>query len=218
MIHLFTGNDTKKVREKAFAFIAAARKKREDAPYMRLDADSITSESLSQASGAQGLFFSKTLVLLDDPFSQKEVSDITLSFLPALSQSQNLVVLLAPNTPPLLIKKVEPHSEKIYAFDTLKKQERGFNTALVNALSSRDGKTLWKEIVKAERTGEPAESVHGLLHWKARDMIQKKHREWTQEEARALSRLLINLMQDARQNNVPLTLALERFALSLIKP
>jgi len=57
--------------------------------------------------------------------------------------------------------------------------------------------------------------VHGLLHWKARDMMQKGGRAWSKEEARALSRELIELLSDSRGKDLPLKESLERFALSL---
>jgi AmiR/NasT family two-component response regulator len=85
----------------------------------------------------------------------------------------------------------------------------------VNALSAKDGRALWKEIVKAYRQGDAPEMVHGLLHWKARDLMQKGSKVWAPEEARKLSRDLIVLLSDSRGRDLPLGQALERFALSL---
>ncbi len=85
----------------------------------------------------------------------------------------------------------------------------------MNALAARDGKILWKEIVKAYREGDAPEAVHGLLHWKARDIMQKGSRAWKPEEARELSVSLIELLSDSRGRDITLGLALERFALSM---
>jgi hypothetical protein len=60
--------------------------------------------------------------------------------------------------------------------------------------------------------------VHGLLHWKARGIMQnggQGNKSWKPNEARALSRALIELVSDSRKDSLELSLALERFALSL---
>jgi hypothetical protein len=57
--------------------------------------------------------------------------------------------------------------------------------------------------------------LHGLLHWKARDMMQKGGPKWTKQEARTLSRELIELLSDSRGGELSLGDNLERFALSL---
>jgi hypothetical protein len=215
MIYLFTGSDTNRVRAKAFQWIAASRAKAPDAYYVRLNADTLSEPALREALGAQGLFFSKSLIALDDPFSTSESAELVLGMLSELAASQNIVAIIAPKLLAARRKKVEAVAEKVFAIDAVAKAARGFNAALVNALSAKDGKALWKEIVTAYRAGDVPEMVHGLLHWKARDMMVKGGRNWSPEEARKLSRDLIILLSDSRGKDVPLDLALERFALSL---
>ncbi|MEO6536375.1 MAG: hypothetical protein ABIT47_01675 [Candidatus Paceibacterota bacterium] len=215
MIYLFHGSDVNKVRAKAFQWVAAARTKAPDAYYARLDSDSISPESLREAISAQGLFFSKTLVVLDDPFATADTADMVLELLPELAASENIVAILAPKLLAARVKKVEEKAEKVFKIDAVAKPVRGFNSSLVNALGARDRATLWKEIVKAYRLGDAPEMIHGLLHWKARDMMQKGSRAWPPKQARALSRALIELLSDSRGRDLELGLALERFALSL---
>lgn len=215
MIYLFHGTDTGKARAKAFAWIAAARAKAPEAAYIRLQGSQITEEALRDAISAQGLFFAKSLILLDDPFSDESAGETMLSMLDVLSASENPVGILAPKLLAARAKKLEAVATKVFKEDAAPKRDRGFNSALVNALSSKDGKTLWKEIVKAERLGDVPEITHGLLHWKARDMMQKGSTKWGKEGARTLSVSLIELLSDARSGDLPLGPALERFALSL---
>ncbi|HEX5774727.1 MAG TPA: hypothetical protein VFY28_02060 [Candidatus Paceibacterota bacterium] len=215
MIYLFTGSDAAKVRAKAFLWTAAARAKAPDAPYVRLAADQVTEEALTEAVSSQGLFFAKTLVLLDDPFSESVAGELVLKHLDALSSSPNPIAILAPKLLAARTKKLEAVAEKAFVTDAPQKKDRGFNAALVNALAARDGAALWKEVVKTVRNGEAPEAVHGLLHWKARDLMQKGGRDWTKEEARSLSLSLIELLSDSRGRDLPLPLALERFALML---
>ncbi len=216
MIYLFQGSDVEKVRAKAFAWVKAARAKAPEAPYIRLAADAISSTSLSEVIQSQGLFFSKMLVLLDDPFALTESGDAVLEALPALQASLNPIAIIAPKLLAARAKKLEATAEKIFTIDVIKKKPaRGFNSGLVNALAARDRVLLWKELMKAERQGDAPEMLHGLLHWKARDLLQKGGRGWNAEEAQALSRSLIELLSDSRSGDVPLRMQLERFALSI---
>lgn len=217
MIYLFHGTDIEKARAKAFAWIAATREKVPDAFYVRLSAEQITPESLEEIRGTQGLFFSKTLALLDDPFALAASGEAVMEALKELADSPNPIALLAPKLLAARAKKLEANAEKVFLHDlATKKPARGFNGALVNALGARDGAVLWKEIVKAMREGDAPEMIHGLLHWKARDLMQKGSRVWSSAESRSLSRDLILLLSDARSGS-GLTLGdeLERFALSL---
>jgi hypothetical protein len=149
MIYLFHGSDTNKVRAKAFQWITAARTKAPDAYYVRLDADELTREAVQEALNAQGLFFSKSLVLIDDPFSKTETGEIVLELIDELVSSPNAVVIIAPKLLAARLKKIEGKAEKVYVLDaTEKKAARGFNSALVNALAAKDGPKLWLEIEK----------------------------------------------------------------------
>lgn len=216
MIYLFTGSDTNHVRAKAFQWIAAARAKAPDAYYSRFTADQVSEPALREALSVQGLFFSKTLIALDDPFALTDSADTVLELLSDLADSQNIVAIIAPKLLAARMKKVEAKAEKVFTIDAAAKPPaRGFNSALVNALGAKDGQSLWKEIVKAYRLGDAPEMIHGLLHWKARDMMQKGGRSWTPDQARVLSRNLILLLSDSRGRDLSLDLALERFALSL---
>lgn len=215
MIYLFHGTDTGKARAKAFTWIAAARAKAPEAAYIRLQGSQITESALRDAISAQGLFFAKSLILLDDPFADEDAGETVLSMLEVLAASGNPVGILAPKLLAARAKKLEAVATKVFKEDAVPKRDRGFNSALVNALGAKDGKALWKELMKAERLGDVPEITHGLLHWKARDMMQKGSTTWGKDGARQLSVSLIELLSDARSGDLPLGPSLERFALSL---
>jgi len=215
MIYLFHGTDTGKVRAKAFTWIAAARAKAPEAAYIRLQGSQITEEALRDAISAQGLFFAKSLILIDDPFADADAGDTVLSMLEVLAASENPVGILAPKLLAARAKKLEGVATKVFKEDAAPKRDRGFNSALVNALGAKDGKALWKELMKVERLGDVPEITHGLLHWKARDMMQKGSTKWGKDGARELSVSLIELLSDVRSGDLPLGPSLERFALSL---
>ncbi|KND46866.1 MAG: hypothetical protein AB199_00340 [Parcubacteria bacterium C7867-004] len=215
MIYLFHGTDAGRARAKAFLWVAAARTKAPDAAYLRLEGDSLSETSIRNAISAQGLFHTKSLVLIDDPFADAETGEIVLSLLDELAASENPIAIVAPKLLAARAKKLEAIATKVFKEDALPKRERGFNSGLVNALAAKDGQALWKEIVKAERQGDAPEALHGLLHWKARDLMQKGSTKWGKDGARALSVSLIELLSDSRSGDLPLGPALERFALSL---
>lgn len=215
MLYLFHGNDANKVRAKAFQWTSAARAKAPDAFYMRIGSDSLTQEALTESMGLQGLFFAKALVVLDDPFATADSSDLIFTNLDALSASPNIIALVAPKLIPARLKKLEGKVEKVFKVDATAKPARGFNSGLVNALAAKNGVALWTEIIQAYRLGDAPEMVHGLLHWKARDLMQKGSAKWSPEEARSLSVELIELLSDSRGKDVELSVALEKFALSI---
>lgn len=215
MIYLFHGTDIGRARAKAFAWVTAARLKAPDAVYVRLEGDEITEAAVRDAIGSQGLFFSKSLVLLDDPYQTKEGAEVMALLKDELVSSENPIGILAPKLTAAQLRELEPVAAKVFREDAQAKSVRGFNSALVNALGNRDGKALWKEILKALRAGDAPEAVHGLLHWKARDLLAKGSPRWARAEARALSVSLIELVADARSGDLPLAQSLERFALSL---
>ncbi len=211
MIYLFHGTDTAKVRAKAFAWVKATREKQPDVAYLRLEGREITEANLFEIAGTQGLFFRKTLALIDDPFVLKEEGEILLENLTLLAESENPIAIIASKLLAAQKKALLAKASKEFVCDVSeKKPVRGFNSALVNALGAKDGATLWKELVKAGRQGDAPEMIHGLLHWKARDMMEKG-----QKGGRTLSRDLIELLSDSRSGDLPLKEALERFALTL---
>jgi hypothetical protein len=216
MIYLFTGPDVDKARTKAFQWVQAARAKAPDAAYIRLSPSEVSPESLAEVAGSQGLFFAKTLVLLDDPFSESEAGELVMKSLEMLKESQNPIAILAPKLLAAKLKKIEPKAEKVFSFAAkAKAPARGFNVGLVNALASKNNEALWKEVVAALRQGDAPEMIHGLFHWKARDLMSKGGGKWGEEGARALSLGLIELLSDSRSGDLPLAENLERFALAM---
>ncbi len=138
MIYLFHGSDAGKIRAKAFAWIAAARAKAPDAAYIRIDAANLSEQSLMEALGSQGLFFTKSLILLDDPFSTAETAELVLENIKLLSESENPVAILAPKLLAARVKKIEGKAVKVFKEDAAEKAKRGFNNDLVNALRFTD--------------------------------------------------------------------------------
>lgn len=235
MLYLFHGNDLQKTRVQAFAWIAAARTKEPNLAYARLAREELTDAALEDAAASGGLFVKRLLVLLDDPFAAVKAKEseedtgedegasakggVLDTHLEALAASDNAIVILAPGLTAVRAKKLAPLVKKEYVFDApaARVSARGFNSALVNALGAKDTDVLWLEVVRAFKAGDAPEMVHGLLHWKARDLAEKGNRAWRPADARRLSFDLIVLLQESRRKNLDLSRELERWALSVSK-
>jgi len=116
MIYFFFGSDTNKIRTKAFAWVAAARAKEPQLMYTRLSVTEITDSALLEASSAGGLFVKRLLILIDDPFAKTQtgaksgkvsgVPEILMAHLDSLAESDNAIVILAPQISATYAKKI----------------------------------------------------------------------------------------------------------------
>lgn len=230
MIYLFYGSDVEKVRSKAFEWVEKARAKEANLAYVRLAREELTQAALEDAALSGGLFVKRLLVLIDDPFATTRVTSdeeggedtesadsVLEEHIDALATSDNAIIILAPKLLAAKAKKLVTKAKVEYKYDApiSRIEARGFNSNLVNALASRSRDTLWLEINRAIQKGDAPEMLHGLLHWKARDLMEKGSRAYSPKESRQLSLLLIGLLQSSRRGGLDLTRALERFALSV---
>ncbi len=239
MIYLFYGTDVEKARAKAFEWVAKARAKEPNLAYARLAREEITEAALEEASLSGGLFVKRLLVLLDDPFPSTRIEsdeedaaeevatgDVIIDKLDMLAASDNAIIILAPKLSAAKAKKLVAKAKITYEFNEsarpfLPAGRQGFNTNLVNAIAARSRQMLWLEINRALRAGDAPEMLHGLLHWKARDLMdlpagrQERAGAWSPSESRKLSLALIALIQDSRRKGMDLSESLERFALSI---
>ncbi|MHB8710312.1 MAG: hypothetical protein ACYC6X_02025 [Minisyncoccota bacterium] len=230
MIYLFHGSDIEKARAKAFEWVAKARAKEPNLAYVRLAREELTPVALEDAALSGGLFVKRLLILIDDPFpstramseegsgddGEEGAGNVFVEHLDALAASDNAIIILAPRLAAAKAKKLAAKAKVEYKYDLpaqSDKSERGFNTNLVNALAARSREKLWLEINRALRAGDAPEMLHGLLHWKARDLMEKGSRTWTPKESRQVSLTLISLLQSSRRGGLDPSLSLEHFAL-----
>lgn len=242
MLYLFHGSDIGKTRDKAFEWIAKARAKEPNLAYVRLSREELSDAALVDVASAGGLFVKRLLVLIDDPFparvsredgegEEESATSILEDHVSALAASDNAIVILAPRLTAAKAKKLAAKAKMEYRYDASAQAEaaRGFNANLVNALAARSREKLWLEVNRALRAGDAPEMLHGLLHWKARDLMDKAKaasggspdvpsrgsRAWSPQEVRVLSLSLIGLLQDSRRGAGDLSESLERFALTI---
>lgn len=221
MIYLFTGSDNNSVRTHTFSWIAAAKEKEPQLTYVHLMPNELSNENFEFIIGAGSLFVNRLLVLLDDPYNITESTTDTREALTAridaLAATNNAIIIIAPKRTGFPPDAISKRARKVYIFNTKKDEQkhRVFNSTLVNALASRNASVLWLEIIRAVRAGDTPEMIHGLLHWKAREIMKKGSRMWTPAQARSLSLTLISVLGNSRRTGSNLSLNIERFALSI---
>ena len=181
MIYLFYGSDVEKVRSKAFEWVAKARAKEPNLAYVRLAREELSPSALEDAALSGGLFVKRLLVLIDDPFQKTEAEEgaenALEEHLDLLAGSDNAIVILAPKLIAMKAKKIGAKAKMEYKYDAPARDDaRGFNANLVNALAAKSREKLWLELNRALRAGDAPEMLHGLLHWKSPDPVEKSGR------------------------------------------
>ncbi len=218
MIYVFTGSDEYSVREHAFLWVATAQKKEPQLTYVRISGDELDKPTLELVVGSGALFVNRVLVLIDDPYAtstsalSREILDDNLD---ELARSNNAIVIISPKRGNIKQKELLEKATKVYVFDKQPVRTRGFNNALVNALGEKNPERLWLEIIRALRAGDKPEMIHGLLHWKARELMKERSRAWTISQARSLSLTLLSVLGNARRTGTDLSSDIECFALSI---
>jgi len=242
MLYCYYGADAfcakKKAREMARTLLA----KRPDAAFRELDSESFNRASFDEmVSGAQGLFSSRALMLLDGTLSaDDDIAKHILSRLQEMGGSENIFILAEGSLPASIVKKVEKHAEKcaVYLRDEKKEVPQWNIFSLADALARRDRQALWTGLLRARRAGVSPEEIAGTLAWQARTILisqklsesdaaragvkgfpYKKARRaganFNAGEAEALSSRLVELYHAARRGEGDFAVALELFALTL---
>lgn len=232
MLNVFFGNDTVKVRQKAFDYVD---KEKGDATLVLVDADSYEAGVLGVATEGVSLFGDKYLYVLDNWSADSLAYEELIKNLDRLKESEHRFVvvegtMLAPEK-----KKFEKHADKFeeHKSDTAK----SFNSfSLADAFAKRDRKLLWLLWNEALLAGNSPEELAGILWWQIKTLriaqvgnsaeevglkdfpFSKAKRalgNFKKGELEKLSRDLLTLVHDSRLGKFELPLALERWILKI---
>ena len=163
----------------------------------------ISQEEFASLATTQALFGgAKTFALEGAINSDRQEEFLELAGM--FSKSPHTFVLVEEK----LLKAPTTVLEKAGAkIEIIKKEAKEFRFdqyGAATALGGHDKKRLWLALMQAFRAGEKAESVAGLLAWKARQMGDV-----------SLSRKLTFMYHDSHRGAGDLELLLEKFALTL---
>ena len=222
MLYFYSGTDTKKTREemnKEVACLCEARRQvrlsKENEQVVRIsDVNSVADFSASLQGG--GLFGERRIVVLEGISESEEMRDLLFRSLERMQNSDEPFFIFETSPDADTRRKIEKYAAKTIRFDAPKKEKDNSVFALANALRRADKKALWVGYQKELAKGKPAEAIHGVLFWGAKDILIKS-KEGTRENDRAKKFVaeLAELPHEARRNSFDLEYALERFVLSI---
>jgi DNA polymerase III delta subunit len=233
MLHLYYGNDTIAVRQKAHDFVDAQQK--EGFKIERIDAENHAQGVFADIVGATSLFGEKTLYILDTPSQKKEIYDDVIGHLQQFAESDNTFVvieeaLLAPEK-----KKFAASSATVEEYK--KAAAARFNVfGMADSLSSKNKKMLWMQLQEAKQSGLSAEEIIGTLWWQLKTLRLAKITNTAAEagmkdfpynkakqalssfqegELEEVSHKLLRVYHDGHLGVKDIDIALERFMLTL---
>jgi DNA polymerase III delta subunit len=233
MLHLYYGNDTITVRQKAHDFTSEQEKV--GFKIERIDGENYIEGVFTNVAGATSLFGEKTLYIIDTPSQKTEIYDDVMQQLELLAQSENLFVvieeaLLAPEK-----KKFAKHAAVVEEYK--KASAERFNVfGMADSLSSKNKKMLWMQLQEARAAGLSAEEIIGTLWWQLKTLrvasctasaseagmkdypynkAKRALATFKPGELELISKRLLTVYHDGHLGVSDIDLALERFVLTL---
>ncbi len=173
MIYFYHGTDIEKVKTKALELVNSLRKKKPDAFFLKIDEENFDASRLEEYTSNQGLFVSKGILLLDRLCAKKENKEGFIENLKAISESENIFIVMEGKLDKATITKIEKKAEKTMMFDLVEKSLKSeYNAfALADAFGRGNKKEAWVLYRKAIDKGEAVEAIHGMIFWKVKTMI-----------------------------------------------
>jgi len=221
MLYIFYGTNTIVSSNKARVLINSLRTKKTDASFLEIDANNWSSAIVEEQAGGQGLFSSKSIVLLNRVTENAEAKESLSDFLEIMKKSQNIFIILEGKILVDLKRAFEKHAEKIVVSDiTESAPKKEFNIfALGDAVSARNYFKAWLIYRQAIESGTAPEGIVGTLFWKIKTMIvslgaSKSSGNYSKDELFSLMERLIVLYHDGHRGMCDMELAIERLLLT----
>ncbi len=218
MIYFYHGTDIEKARVKSHELAESLRKKKPDASFIKIDAEHFDSNTLDQYIGGQGLFVSKSIVLLDRLCEKKEIKEQFLDKIKEIAESENIFIICEGKIDKATATKIEKKAEKTVHLDLAEKAAKPeYNAfALADALGNRDRKNAWMLYRKAIDKGEAPEALHGMMFWKVKTMLLAGYPgAYSKVELQNLAERLVTVYHDARRGAHELETGVEGLILTL---
>jgi DNA polymerase III delta subunit len=168
MLHLYYGNDTTSVRERAFAAVDKLAEK-DNARITRLESNEFAPGMLANLLGAASLWGEREIYVLDTPSEDSAFYAEVASHSAEMGESANQFVImegvmLAPER-----KKFEKYATTLE--ESKREATERFDVfRMAEALSKRDKKSLWVLLQEAKQAGLSAEEIVGTLWWQLKSL------------------------------------------------
>jgi len=168
MLHLYYGNDTTTVRERAFA-AADTLAEQENARITRIEVSDFAPGMLANLLGAASLWGEREIYVLDTPSEDAAFYAEVVNHAAAMGESANQFVIME-------AAMLAPERKKFEKYTTTLEEskreaaERFDVFRMAEALSKRDKKSLWVLLQEAKRAGLSAEEIVGTLWWQLKTL------------------------------------------------
>ena len=233
MLHLYYGNDTIAVRERAHDF--AATQEKAGVKIERIDGDNYGPGIFADVIGSTSLFGEQSLYIIDTPSQKKEIYDDVIDNLEQFVASDNIFVIIEEGLLAPQKKKFEKHAALVEEYK--KKSDARYNVfGMADSLSSKNKKMLWIQLQEAKAAGLSAEEIIGTLWWQLKTLRLAKVTSSAAEagikdfpynkakralgtfkdgEIEQISHKLLRVYHDGHLGVTDIDVALERFVLTL---
>lgn len=210
MLYVISNSDFSAAREKTGALVAGLKAKRPDASVVSLDHESASTQNLEGLTATQGLFAPKVIIRID--FTEALAEDIERFVADAkqCADSENIFVVSAGKLSAGNRRALAAHAQKFSAVDSKEKKEKDFPFALAQSLAESKARAFALYHTELQ-SGAAPEALHGVLFWKAKQMMARNGGAG----ARRIARGLVDIYHRAHRGDGDLALLLEKFILSL---
>lgn len=241
MIHLFYGENTIQAREELHAFLDTLFAKHPDAPLFEMNAESWSEEKFNELLASRGLFEGGSVVVLDSLLEHMDAEGIILERLKEMKDSTNIFIIIERRLTKIIAERITKKAETTREFQEsaggkVAKKIEFDRFAITDALGRRSKKDTWVILQRAFDAGGVPEEIHGILFWQVKSMILASSsktageaglnpfvfrkalsfsKNFTEDELKNLSSRLVSIYHDARRGGDELSIALEKFALSI---
>lgn len=233
MLAVFFGNDTIKVRQKAYNFAEA--KKVAGSEIVRLAAGEYEGGRLVDMASAVSLFDDQSVVIVDSPAEDDLLQTEITDSLESLQKSPHIFVVIEGTLLATEKKVYQKHADVLEEYKKTT-DERFNNFALADALLKKDKKLLWLLLNEARLSGTSDEEIAGVLWWQLKTMrlamitdsaeaagmkdysyskAKRSLPKFADGEVESLSQKLLTLLHDSRQGRGELDVKLEQLVLSV---
>lgn len=167
MLQVYYGNDSTRVRERAFAAVDTLTKG--EVKVTRIEVSDWAPGMLANLLGATSLWGDKELYLIDTPSEETAFYNDVVDHLAELGESANQFVIMEAGLLSAERKKFEKHASLIE--ESKREAAVRFDVfRMAEALAKRDKKSLWVLLQEAKRAGLSAEEIIGTLWWQLKSL------------------------------------------------
>lgn len=211
MIYLFAGTDTSTKIKALDIFISDLR----DTEVYKISRSNFDPMQVESFYSGDDLFAKKSALIFLSLLEREEEREVILENLDKMNESHNFFVFVEGKLNKPIIDSFKKARAELNLFEETKIYKEKFNNfILANALGERNKLKLWTAFRQALSHGAELDALAGLLFWKIKDMLLKRHfTKFTESELHNLASKVSILLPEARARRQDDEAVFEKFLL-----